>query len=144
MCETGEDVLECVADNRVEWGCSSDDCRPCSIANAVARCSNSGTCDIATCEGSFDDCDEKLENGCEIDLSRDEKNCGQCGRECSIANGSAVCSRGTCMISTCLPGFDNCDESNANGCETDLLTSKKHCGECGAACAGTCVEGECT
>ncbi len=38
---------------------------------------------------------------------------------CSSANAVAACQNGACVISSCSPGFSNCDANGANGCETD-------------------------
>lgn len=142
-CETPAGVLECVSRTSVEYGCGGDECRPCALPFAVSRCSNSGACAIATCEGSYENCDGEVANGCEVDLSRDEDNCGACGNACALANAANVCNRGTCSISLCHPGFADCDGSARNGCEVDVLSSARHCGGCNQPCEGICEEGEC-
>ena len=50
----------------------------------------------------------------------------------------------TGVVLGCPAGSDSCDGSWATGCETDTLTSPAHCGECDAACDGTCAGGACT
>lgn len=37
---------------------------------------------------------------------------------CSVPNANSTCMSGGCVISGCTPGFDNCDSSMSNGCET--------------------------
>jgi hypothetical protein len=51
----------------------------------------------------------------------------------------------TLSVDACASGFGNCDGVAANGCETDLTTSKSNCGSCGNACAtgSSCVSGAC-
>lgn len=55
----------------------------------------------------------------------------------------------TCMDSTCGfecdPRYRDCDGVSENGCETDVTSSRSHCGACGRACAGgaSCVDGTC-
>lgn len=51
-------------------------------------------------------------------------------------------------ISNCATGTGDCDNSPQTACETDLLTSVDHCGECGAACSlpnatSKCTSGKC-
>ncbi|MDO9017624.1 MAG: LamG domain-containing protein [Deltaproteobacteria bacterium] len=46
---------------------------------------------------------------------------------------------------TCPVGFGDCNGSAADGCESALATSLRHCGACGTVCAAgtTCVAGAC-
>ncbi|MDP3216541.1 MAG: hypothetical protein Q8S73_20700, partial [Deltaproteobacteria bacterium] len=60
--------------------------------------------------------------------------CGGCGRACSLANATSVCSAGACAVATCAPSFGDCDGNAANGCEADTRSAVAHCGACGAAC----------
>jgi len=50
-----------------------------------------------------------------------------------------------CVVSSCDPGFGNCDGAPANGCEVALATDPLNCGMCGRACAAgeACVGGTC-
>jgi hypothetical protein len=41
-----------------------------------------------------------------------------CGRSCIVPNAVTVCLIGTCRISSCDPGFADCDRNVENGCET--------------------------
>jgi hypothetical protein len=51
------------------------------------------------------------------------------------------CEDGNCV---CTGGFDDCDGSPENGCETDLASSEDHCGACGHGClGGGCSGGRC-
>jgi hypothetical protein len=51
------------------------------------------------------------------------------------ADGALVCSS---------PSMGDCDNTPANGCETDLRTTGAHCGACGRDCgAAMCENGEC-
>ncbi|MFH0901407.1 MAG: MopE-related protein, partial [Pseudomonadota bacterium] len=117
-------------------------CDPCSVAGAVPEC-NQGVCDIASCLPGFVDLDGDAANGCEyacspdaaaelcdgadndcdgaidedFDARSDEENCGGCGRRCEIANASATCANGDCVIATCDSGFHDLDGDVASGCE---------------------------
>ena len=86
------------------------------------------------------------------DLLNDPLNCGACGHQCPEPSGAtggqgrAVCRKGLCGYE-CQPGWGDCDEDRANGCETNLLSDARHCGACGSACesdAGQpCIDGVC-
>jgi hypothetical protein len=134
----------CVSMTNPNYGCSSDSCAACSVPNAAARCANNGQCAIATCQGTHFDCNGLVDDGCEVDLGRDEDNCGSCNNACRAENGAASCANGACLVIYCSEPFGNCDGKYSNGCETDLSTSQQHCGACKSPCAGSCVDGTCT
>lgn len=133
----------CVSKTNPSYGCSADSCAACALANAASRCANNGECAIATCQGAHFNCNERLNDGCEVDLGRDEDNCGSCNNVCRASNGATSCSSGECVIVYCSEPFANCDRKYSNGCETDLRVSQQHCGACKAPCAGSCVDGVC-
>jgi hypothetical protein len=118
----------------------------CSVANGAASC-ESGSCQVATCNAGFSDCDGNPANGCETRLDTND-NCGACGSACSVANGAASCGGGTCQVAACNTGFSNCNGLASDGCEADLRTTD-HCGACGNACApvpngtNSCANGQC-
>ena len=123
----------------------------CTRPNATTTCS-SGTCQIASCNPGWANCDGDDANGCETN-TRTLANCGGCGIPCSRANATATCASGTCQIESCNPGWGNCDGIDANGCETPLNTLT-NCGGCGVPCnlpnasescsTGTCQVTSCT
>ncbi len=120
----------------------------CNLANASPACSGA-RCLVAACLGSFGDCDGNDANGCEINLQTSTAHCGSCGRACSFPNGVGACTAGACALAACNPGFADCDNNPANGCETNLNTSPGSCGACGRTCAfanaaGSCALGVCT
>ena len=45
----------------------------------------------------------------------------------------------------CQAGFADCNNNDADGCETNIVTDRNNCGSCGAACPGSqaCVNGTC-
>jgi hypothetical protein len=55
-----------------------------------------------------------------------------CGKITLIDKSIATCASGACSISSCLPGYANCDILKI-GCETDI-TTLTNCGGCGVAC----------
>lgn len=94
------------------------------------------------CNGRDDDCDTAIDE--DFELSSDVTNCGSCGMVCpdGAANGVAVCRAETCALD-CDPGFDDCNDVAADGCEADLLDAAT-CGACTAVCAmptALCVDG---
>jgi hypothetical protein len=90
-----------------------------------------------TCDAGFGDCDNKLSNGCETDLSNASADCGACGNQCT--NGS--CQMGSC---SCSANYGDCDADPKNGCEGSLVDDPHSCGACGHDClGGDCVAGAC-
>jgi hypothetical protein len=81
-------------------------------------------------------------------IATDPANCGACGLVCSAVNATAtVCSNGTCHVQVCAAGFADCNNNEADGCETNLSTVT-NCGACGLVCStgnGTpaCTSGVC-
>ncbi len=108
--------------------------RVCSAANGAASCS-AGACEVTRCDTGFADCDRNPANGCEVGTNTDPGNCGACGTQCSVANGTGQCAGGRCGVATCAQGFGDCDSNPANGCETGTQSSAQHCGMCGRQCS---------
>ncbi len=52
---------------------------------------------------------------------------------CTLKHATSLCSGSGCAISTCEPGFADCDQRPENGCETDL-SLPEHCGSCNGGC----------
>jgi hypothetical protein len=61
------------------------------------RC-ESGQCDFFRCQGDYRDCNEDRTDGCEIDISSDVNNCGNCGFKCKP---DPYCCDGLCSINPC-------------------------------------------
>ncbi len=68
---------------------------------------------------------------------------------CGLANATGTCTAGSCELTTCDEGFEDCDGVESTGCEVELAANALHCGACDAACpegpAGraSCVMGSC-
>ena len=127
---------------------SDNTCNPAcpGRANAVTICAE-GVCSF-NCKDGFWDCDQKPENGCEVDLTSDPSHCGDCAKACeSNPNSSAQCVAGVCG-DVCDNGWTDCDPAVA-GCETHTDADAKHCGDCTNACVSgdnagaTCSQGQC-
>ncbi|MBI4818126.1 MAG: choice-of-anchor D domain-containing protein [Deltaproteobacteria bacterium] len=144
-------------------GCESDlsssvlTCGSCTISCVVSNGTPAclvGQCAVAACNFPFDDCDNLYTTGCEANTSSSLSHCGGCDQPCAVANGQPTCNAGSCEISSCTAPFDDCNDSPADGCETNLQTSSGHCGVCGRVCnlanatsscaAGTCEVDACT
>jgi hypothetical protein len=100
----------CVARDNAAYGCSSDLCSPCSLANAIPRC-KSGECVVAACLFGFG-CPS--DDGCQVNVTIDRNHCGRCGNVCH-----APCRNAECVITECEPGYADCDPQR-DGCETSL------------------------
>jgi hypothetical protein len=114
----------------------------CSTAGSTSTDCVKSKCAPA-CDVTHADCDKDRENGCEIDLARDTKNCGVCGHQCAATNATTVmCDAGTCRP-TCANGYGDCTTPSAdvpdNGCEANLNAGAT----CGA-CNHNCKDGPCS
>ncbi len=116
--------------------------RSCSTGEVDDLLCSNGRC-TSTCKSGRSNCRTPAaptpDDGCETNTSSDTSNCGSCSNACPSDNGEAHCSQGDCSIS-CKPGWDDCDRSSQNGCETRVDTTM-NCGKCGRACANTHVAG---
>ncbi len=86
------------------------------------------------CAPGYVDCNGMPDDGCEIDASSNRLHCGACNEACSDINGTPSCVSGLCAV-TCREGFADCDDDRTNGCEVNLLSNVKSCGECGKVCS---------
>lgn len=135
----------CVSVDDPRYGCSPETCAPCALPHAVARCTpGPHACTVASCVGTWDDCDDRTDNGCETDLTADVMHCGRCDQPCPVPYAAEpACGAVGCYIRRCTTDRGDCDGEFSNGCEINLKTSREHCGSCGVACEGLCVNGEC-
>lgn len=117
----------------------------CGLPNAVAGCTG-GKCTVAGCSAGFADCNASVADGCEINAASDALNCGGCGKVCSLANATAVCSASACLVGSCNAGWGDCDGKASTGCEANLSSDPLNCGGCGKACGPSdqCIGGACT
>ena len=119
----------------------------CSLPNSASTCAG-GACAIASCAGGWADCNGNAVDGCEINTNTSTDSCGACGDVCAIANGTAACAAGDCVVGACNAGFADCNGNPADGCEINTQTSVNHCGSCGDVCSianggSSCVAGSC-
>jgi hypothetical protein len=111
----------------------------CTPLHADNKACAQGACGYHQCDTGWGDCDQDPANGCETCLVCSLENCGGCGITCNAVHTADLgCSTaGECVWSTCAAGWGDCDSSNANGCESDILNDDLHCG---ASCV-TCDTG---
>ncbi|MCX7957515.1 MAG: MopE-related protein [Deltaproteobacteria bacterium] len=116
----------------------------CSLPNADPECSN-GKCIIKNCKANFKDCNQKAEDGCEINITNDKLNCSDCNKPCQADNASVKCEQSKCVISACELGYADCDGKYETGCETDITKDNNNCGECRNPCGANtnCTNGKC-
>lgn len=117
----------------------------CNPPDAEGLCTM-GVCAIAECDPGFENCDGSATNGCEIDVTGDAANCGDCGTDCTSLPGVSTvgCSSSVCRIDACEPGRGDCDSDPSTGCETDTQADPANCGRCGNDCGGgSCTAGAC-
>ncbi|MCB9597669.1 MAG: SUMF1/EgtB/PvdO family nonheme iron enzyme [Sandaracinaceae bacterium] len=65
------------------------------------------------CNDEDDDCDGRVDE--DFDFTSDLLNCGSCDTQCRFSNADAVCMDGACVVTGCLDGFVDLDDTP--GCE---------------------------
>jgi hypothetical protein len=102
LCQTGFEDCNAKSDDGCEADLAKDPlhCGSCAVkcptpAHGTAGCTAS-KCGLASCEMGFDDCDKSADNGCEVTLASDQKNCGMCGMACTATQ---ICQAGKCIDS---------------------------------------------
>jgi len=120
-----------------------------SGANSVAQCSAS-TCGLV-CDAGYADCNINSTDGCEVNVTADPDNCGNCGNPCPFRPASTrTCVASACSY-TCNGTFVDCNGLPADGCEVQANSfpnNSNHCGGCNAVCSlpnalGVCSSGVC-
>ena len=142
----------------------------CAPPGAFGEC-NDGVCGLDRCDVGFYNIDGDDDNGCEyrclptetddticdrrdndcdgevdedVDLQTDADNCGQCGRDCRLANATTQCEMGLCVLEACIEGFVDVDGQARNGCEYECTPAAPAIEACNIAdddCDGTVDEG---
>lgn len=130
-CRAGLDDCDGIDGNGCEINTDTnvDHCGGCGMGCGAPPEGGNVTClggdCIRACGFGTGDCDGDLAlptgTGCEINTNESEEHCGGCRRPCSLptdaVHAAAMCMSGTCR-QVCEPGYNNCDSSTANGCET--------------------------
>ncbi len=140
-CEYNYKTVQC------QYGCSNGKCKNCTPSCTNKQCGDDGCggscglCGInAKCESNkclcydgYGNCDYDWTDGCETNIASDVKNCGSCGNECKVANGTTICENKVCKISGCNFPYGDCDKNYISGCEKEL-NSVEYCGDCDNNC----------
>ncbi len=147
----GGDAATCCEGACVDTQSSAASCgtcgHACDLANANPTCA-AGACVVDHCTPGYADCNGKVADGCESDLTADPDNCTACGLVCSVTGGVAGCSNG-CVATACDAGLADCNHDAGDGCEAVLTSDPAHCGGCSKSCptpthaAATCAGGTC-
>ncbi len=122
--------------------------KSCDVANAAATCTDS-VCTIDSCDHGWADCNVYGDDGCETNTASDTSMCGTCGIVCEATNAIVDCALSSCTITSCAPGYDDCDLTYDNGCEHPVTDDTGNCGACNHACpapsgaVALCEEGTC-
>ena len=115
-------------DNDCDGGIDEDVRRSCGIAGGLCQMGVQTCVDaqFGPCEGvrepSEEQCDT-LDNDCDgsideaYNLLEDALNCGRCGNPCDIRNALPRCAGGACVVAQCLPGWNDANGDQNDGCE---------------------------
>ncbi len=122
-------------------------CGSCTITcDPQTQVCTSGVCGPAICPAGTGDCLPPA-GDCETDLETSMENCGACGLSCVLPDATGSCIGGQCLVSSCAPGFHDCNKIAADGCEVSdaqLQTDPANCGACGVSCAAPNATTACT
>jgi hypothetical protein len=73
--------------------CGSCNADPCDLPNVQNQACSRGECAVGKCRAPYKDCNERNDDGCEVDTSSDEDHCGDCGEPCTAGQS---CVDGVC------------------------------------------------
>lgn len=137
-CESGFDDCDDNPNNGCERGIASvRDCGKCGgscdkPAHATAGC-DTGRCGVGQCDPGYGDCNHELKDGCEQPLN-DLAHCGSCDSSCQRPHvAKSECENGSCVVTGCEPGWEDCNGKPEDGCEANLAAADS-CGACGRSC----------
>ncbi len=135
------DGCEANLSSTTNCGACGNDCS--SLPHVASASCGGSACKNLVCQSGWGDCNGDPSDGCERSLHTNS-DCASCNAACSPAHGAGSCSTGSCVVTSCDSGFDNCNGNAADGCEASL-TAASSCGACGKKCAAglICSNGQC-
>ncbi|MCX7945181.1 MAG: hypothetical protein N2746_11805 [Deltaproteobacteria bacterium] len=97
--DIGADVIGDISKDVCIPDCNGKECGSDGCGGTCGKCGQSSACSNFKCEckKGFADCNLDKADGCEIDLSTDNKNCGECGKNCGEKE---VCESYQCIQDT--------------------------------------------
>ena len=113
ICPSG---LELCGDRCVNTLSDSLACGSCGHACVSGASCTGGSC-VSTCTLAG----YALCGGLCVSTTTDSANCGGCGHQCALPNAVAICSGSTCSVTSCTPGWFDCDGIPSNGCESSAI-----------------------
>ena len=154
-CNANKRTDGCERDGRTDithcGGCTN----VCSSSHIATVLCTAGVCNGACSTGWADCNNNKLLDGCEVNITgaaaTDVLNCGGCNNVCSTQHITRACVGGSCGAGTCDVGFSDCNSDKlADGCEIQTSgADPNNCGACAAVCsannvvATSCLVGVC-
>jgi hypothetical protein len=105
-------------------------------AKTLSVGSNGGPCGAGT-----KTCSVNMVESC-VSTSDPSHGCARTGCvPCFTPNGMSMCDQADhCAIGACLPGFFDCNNDPADGCEVNGNTDFNHCGISSVACDTSCAD----
>jgi len=83
--------------------CGKQCATPPLPSNVVTTQCKTSSCAVATCTAGFADCNGSFTDGCEIDTTNDQANCGSCGHACGQGCVNSKCT-GEHVLVAAAPG----------------------------------------
>jgi hypothetical protein len=83
----------------------------CDSTNGFVVCEDQ-KCKLESCNTNYADCNDDLEDGCEVSLVNNDKNCGVCGRNCAAVG--ATCQTNRCSTIPMVQNFGGGTDSDGN------------------------------
>ncbi|MES1182158.1 MAG: hypothetical protein ABUL60_00010 [Myxococcales bacterium] len=157
-CNDGFQDCDDTRDNgcEINTNTSSKNCgmcdKKCAAAVGYSAYCKDAVCGQTMCPAGKGDCNGDQSDNCEINLTNDVNNCGDCGHVCEANNAKVACVNSQCVITSCVGTYADCNKATVDGfkdgCEVDTSVNTSNCGACGKACSianGTpkCQAGSC-
>lgn len=115
-CPQSGTPLVCDLDTHTCVGCVNDDACPAGTI-CIGQACIPGCSPTHACQPGQSCCGQQC-----IDFSNDENNCGACNIACQLLpHSQVICQNGQCLQGVCDPGYDDCNGSQADGCEINVV-----------------------